>query len=162
MAISLKNHEDRIIELENRATQNLSDTGWINCNPTSLLTVSKYGRQIFRYRVLNGVVYLHIGCKIETNEYNAHLGTLPNWKYGEAVFDIQGFGDRGAVAEGRSVRVDSSGKMYYNIEQMSQWAYVAESVASYPLTIYYIVRYNIYKLMRFLSHLNTKFGGERR
>ena len=30
------------------------------------------------------------------------------------------------------------------------------------LTIYYIVRYNIYKLVRFLSHLNTKFGGERR
>lgn len=30
------------------------------------------------------------------------------------------------------------------------------------LTIYYIVRYNIYKLVRFLSHLNAKFGGERR
>ena len=30
------------------------------------------------------------------------------------------------------------------------------------LTIYYIVRYNIYKLVQFLSHLNTKFGGERR
>ena len=30
------------------------------------------------------------------------------------------------------------------------------------LTIYYIVRYNIYKLVTFLSHLDTKFGGERR
>ena len=33
---------------------------------------------------------------------------------------------------------------------------------SISLTIYYIVRYNIYKLVRFLSYLNTKFGGERR
>lgn len=156
MAISLINHESRIKVLENRADQNFSDTGWINCNPTNLLTQSEYGRQIFRYRVLNGVAYLQIGCKFTTSEYNAHLGTLPNWKYGEAIFDIQGFGDRGAVGEGRSVRVDSSGKMYYNVKMMSQWACVIESVTSYPLTIYYIVRYNIYKLVRFLSHLNTK------
>ena len=37
------------------------------------------------------------------------------------------------------------------------------NVAFIPvLTIYYIVRYNIYKLVQFLSHPNTKFGGERR
>ena len=33
---------------------------------------------------------------------------------------------------------------------------------SISLTIYYIVRYNIYRLVLFLSHLDTKFGGERR
>ena len=47
---------------------------------------------------------------------------------------------------------------------MSDSIATSEAILFIPaiLTIYYIVRYNIYKLVRFLSHLNTKFGGERR
>lgn len=47
-------------------------------------------------------------------------------------------------------------KHLHNIDQ--RYGYFIPAI----LTIYYIVRYNIYMLVRFLSHLNTKFGGERR
>ena len=47
---------------------------------------------------------------------------------------------------------------------MSDSIATSEAILFIPaiLTIYYIVRYNIYRLVRFLSHLDTKFGGERR
>ena len=161
MAISLKNHEDRITALEGKIGTNLSDTGWINGTFQSFVVGDIFFNQkILRYKVMNSIIFMEIGCKINSTGNKKLVGNLPNWKYGTVYFSTSGSGDNGGGLEAKSLYVDNSGNLYCNC--VNQYNCIMRGTSVFPLTIYYIVRYNIYRLVLFLSHLNIKFGGERR
>lgn len=162
MAISLNNHESRIKTLEGKIGAGFSDTGWINA-----VNKNMESYQIFtllqRYRVVNNILYIQIRGRVKGSVNNTVACQLPQWKYGSIDVASIGIGDKGGVFEGNFVSIDASGNVKLrNPGYWNQWVIFAGGFVSYPLTIYYIVRYNIYKLVQFLSHLNTKFGGERR
>ena len=158
MAISLNNHEYRIKTLEGKIGAEFSDTGWINGTMYYLNNYNQLQRAC-RYRCLNSVLYFEIRGYVPTSSTSTVIANLPNWKYGEKIIATTGHGNNAGSAEGNAVKIDSSGNIR-NLMAFNQ-APIYYGLMS-ALTIYYIVRYNIYKLVRFLSHPNTKFGGERR
>ncbi len=159
MAISLKNHEDRIVALENNQAVSSGDTLWQPCTEIKIKAFDGLSPWA-RYRIKNGVLYVESTGRLEDG-YGI-LFRIPNWKYGAFEFySAAGYGDKNGNYECKKFAIDESG--YIKIPSVfgSQWP-VLQGLMVTPLTIYYIVRYNIYKLVMFLSHLDTKFGGERR
>lgn len=141
MAISLNNHETRIKTLEDKIGTGMSDTGWINGTRTSSFTTQHNDDNpvcrlnVFRYRVMNGVVFLDVTGVVRTTQNGSswvHMGTLPNWSYGELWFAPNGQGTENGSFEGKAIRVDSSGKVY-DYSRGGQWRLHAGGMCCCPV-----------------------------
>ena len=157
MAISLNDHENRIKVLENKLTSpkcdiKLCHSGFKTSVDITIPSISQYPNAYVSLICDNGSTSTVSGARYSEKTMNVSvLKSMLNYYFG--ITDPAGNGDEvefGCISDTvirarRSSGNDRPYKLY--------WV---------NLTIYYIVRYNIYKLVQFLSHLNTKFGGERR
>ena len=145
MAISLKNHDDRIKALESKGGGMIKSfsTG----NPGYVIFDNGFSIQFGN----TNLVRSNITCKFAKTFNSILSGSwFVNCKNGQAQWEctIKTINLSNSQFVINNSDHAFSGRVYWHVLG--------------TLTIYYIVRYNIYKLVRFLSHLNTKFGGERR
>ena len=166
MAISLKNHEDRIVALENKQAAG----GDSIYKVLSSVTVNKSlgGSWAVLAGVPAGKVEF-VACVGRVNGQDSRNAKLFHVQQLKNHNDTNRFGSVGQVWNSGgwyntqyAYRINGSnleGRTYATNKFDGVYVY---NVMFLGLTIYYIVRYNIYRLVRFLSHLNTKFGGERR
>lgn len=141
MSISLKNISDRVTALENKSTAH-GDTGWINGTRASNFyqTHSKgvdpiYRKNIFRYRVVNNIMFIEVSGVCPTdNTGNGwfKLGVFPKWTYGELWVSPNGSGFENGAFEGKLLKIDSSGNVY-DMTRGGQWRLYVDSICSCPL-----------------------------
>lgn len=155
MAISLNDHESRIKSLESRHRAELlfysgSESSGPGYGETFTLADKLKNYSLIIIEILTSDGYFHsifYGPQFISSTGNHRYNCTPNWDNYDLIVDLY------PSIDGLSIRINDTGVSTSRFKGI-HWIY--------GLTIYYIVRYNIYKLVKFLSHLNTKFGGERR
>ena len=157
MAISLNNHESRIKVLEGKIISpkcdiKLCHSGYNVSVDVTIPSITKYPNAFITVICDNGGRHTSSGTRYSEKTMNVSvLKSMLNYYFG--ITD--------PAANGDEVEFSCISDTVIRVRQ-SAGNDVPYKVYWTNLTIYYIVRYNIYKLVRFLSHLNTKFGGERR
>lgn len=160
MSISLNNHESRITALENKQNKLFKRVVLFSgeCRPNNIAQLSQ--------SMLNFDIIRFILCGTDGSG-----SLIPNMFVTNVFVDemqdksINSISVTGDLSSAALIYLNDrdgykSCQPYVGGSPYGDYWYLKQVVGI--LTIYYIVRYNIYKLVLFISHLNIKFGGERR